>query len=319
MGVKVGRKGEANDSITIIKHRMTLKPDEIKYVAEQIKKTISSIEHTHFQWTMGDNYEYNKEEYEYPGWTEKWIRIRIRDLYHLILAYLEMREMPKFLETFKNKFQVIIEDDKIISEAKIFHPEGEPELIIINQFKQFLDPFKFFDYQQSREDETIKLISILKNTDFILKNSNAEVIGEADIYKQIKWVLGLYYPSCRLRNKASFIQEFKSYNPDILIPELKTAIEYKYIKSKSDNLDEFIDQIRIDASNYTDDYRYENFIAVIYIENASVATPENIEVAWKSKKFPNNWELVVVNGSPTKKERVKKEATKKNRVRVIKK
>ena len=119
------------------------------------------------------------------------------------------------------------------------------------------------------------------------------------IYKQVKWVLGLYYPSCRLRNKASFIQEFKAYNPDLLIPELKTAIEYKYVKSATDNIDEFIDQIRIDVANYTDDYRYENFIAVIYIQNTSVATPESIEVAWKAKKFPNNWELVIVNGSPT--------------------
>ena len=72
------------------------------------------------------------------------------------------------------------------------------------------------------------------------------------------------------------------------------------MKNKSNNLDEFIDQVRVDATNYTDDYRYENFIAVIYIENTSVATPESIEVAWKAKKFPNNWELIIVNGSPTK-------------------
>lgn len=277
----------------------TLKPDEIKYIGEQIKKTISSIEHSHFQWIMRHDYNPHTEDEEYPGWTEEWISIRIRDLFHYILAYLEARAMTHFLETFKEKFHAIIDDDKIITKAEITHPEGEPELVIITQFKQFLDPFKFFDYQQTREDETLKLISILKNTDFILKNCNIEINNETDINKQMRWVLGLYYPSCRERNKASFIQEFKSYIPDILIPELKTAIEYKYIKSKTHNLDEFIDQIRADASNYTEDYRYETFVAVICIENTSVATPENIEVAWKAKKFPNNWELVVVNGSPT--------------------
>ena len=278
-----------------------LKQDEIKYIADKIKKTISSIEHNHFQWIMRYEFNPHPEQEEYSGWTEEWIRVRLRDLYHLILSYLEAKNMLHFLETFKSKFHLIIDDDQRISKAEMTHPEGEPELVIISQFKQFLDPFKFFDYQQTREDETIKLISILKNTDFILKNCNAEVNNETDINKQMKWVLGLYYPSCRARNKASFIQEFKTYIPDILIPELKIAIEYKYIKSKSDNLDEFIDQIRVDASNYTGDYRYETFIAVVYIENTSIATPENIEVAWKDKKFPKNWELVVVNGSPTKK------------------
>lgn len=276
-----------------------LSSDEIKYIGEQIKKTISSIEHSHFQWIMRHEYNPRPEEEEYPGWTEAWLKTRARNLYFLILAYLEAKSMTQLLTTFKEKFHTIINNDKEILKAELTNPEGEPELVIITEFKQYLDPFKFFDYQQTREDETKKLTSILKNTDFILKNCNVEISNEADIYKQVKWVLGLYYPSCRQRNKASFIQEFKSYNPDILIPELKTAIEYKYVKSASENIDEFIDQIRVDAANYTDDYRYENFVAVIYIQNTSVATPENIEVAWKAKKFPNNWELVIVNGSPT--------------------
>lgn len=277
-----------------------LKQDEIKYIADEIKKTISSIEHNHYQWIMSYEHNPQPDPEEYPDWTEEWIRIRLRDLYHLILAYLEAKGMIHFLETFKSKFHPIIDDDKEILEANGTHPEGEFELLIISQFKQFLDPFKFFDYQQTREDETIKLISILKNTDFILKNCNVEVNQETDINKQMKWVLGLYFPSSRSLNKASFIKEFKTYIPDILIPELKIAIEYKYIKSKADNLDKFIDQIRVDASNYTGDYRYETFIAVVYIENTSIATPENIEIAWEDKKFPKNWELVIVNGSPTK-------------------
>jgi len=271
--------------------------DEIKYINEQIKKTISSIEHYHFQWIM--NFYYEGEEEEYPEWTESWLKTRISDLYYLILAFLEAKSMTHLLTTFREKFSNVIDNDKEILKAESTNPVGEPELVIITKFKQFLDPFKIFDYRQTREDETKKLTSILKNTDFILKNCNAEIKNETDIYKQVKWILGLYYPTCKLRNKASFIQEFKSYHPDILIPELKTAIEYKYIKSVSDNLDEFIDQIRVDATNYTGDYHYENFVAVIYIQNTSIATPESIEVAWKTKRFPNNWELVIVNGSPT--------------------
>ena len=277
-----------------------MEPTEIKYLAEQIKKTISAVDHNHFQMIM--NVSEPGEREEYPGWQESWIKSRIKDLYYLILAYLEAKNMVHFLETFKTKFQPIMADDKKIMEDSFYDPEaGVPELNIIYDFKQFLDVFQTFDYQQTREDELVRLKKILRDTDHILKNSNADIYNETDIYKQVKWVLGMYYPSCRGLNKASFIAAFKSYHPDILIPELKVAIEYKYIKDKTDNIDEFIDQIRSDATNYTGDSRYENFIAVIYLENTSITREDSIQEAWKAKKFPKEWNLVVAPGSPTKK------------------
>lgn len=276
-----------------------LNAEEIKYISEEIKKTISSIESGHFQWIMRNEYGSEHDLEEYKGWTEIWIRTRIRDLYYLLLAYFEARSMTCYLATFKEKFSIIIQNDDEIFKSELTHPEGEPELEVITGFRQFLDPFKFFDYRQTREDEKMKLISILNNTEFILKNCNTHIKNESDLYKQVKWVLALYYPTCRQLNKASFIQQFKVYNPDILIPELKTAIEFKYVKSDSDNIDDFIDQIRVDAANYTDDVRYENFIAVIYLQNTSIATPSNIQESWKAKNFPNNWELITVNGSPS--------------------
>ncbi len=270
-----------------------LKPNELKYLENQIKQTISSIEHAHFQYYMAES---NGEEYDddYPGWTKSWLNMRLADLYFLIFAYLEGRDMLMFLDTFKTKFKDTIENkEDLLLDTTQTHPESEGELKIIVGFKRFLDPFKFFDYREFKEDEIFKLESILRNTGFILKKVKAKINNEADIYNQVKWVLGLYYPSTRRKSKASFIGEFKSYNPDILIPELKVAIEYKYIDSQSDNIDEFIDQLKIDAINYIEDYKYDTFYAVIYIEDISIATPENIEIAWKEKKFPNNWNLVL--------------------------
>ena len=98
------------------------------------------------------------------------------------MAYLEARSMTNLLATFKEKFHTAINNEEEILKAELTNPEGESELIIITEFKQFLDPFKFFDYQQTREDKTKKLTSILKNTDFILKNCNTEITNEADIY-----------------------------------------------------------------------------------------------------------------------------------------
>lgn len=210
--------------------------------------------------------------------------------------------MYLFRELFKEKFETRITlDDNELQKTICYYPDEQPELLIIQDFEQFLKVFGFFDNSFQKNEELGKLKSILNNTDFILKNCNLEISNEADIYNQVKWVIGLYYPTCRKKNKASFIQEFKTYSPDILIPELKTAIEYKYVKAQDDNLDDFIDQIRIDATNYVGDMNYDNFIAVIYIEISSIATPEQIKESWKSKKFPKNWDLITVKGSPTKK------------------
>jgi len=273
-----------------------LKDTDLKYMEEGIKKLISSIENTFYNEILA--YDRHEDEEEYPGYTKAWIKFRVMDLYYLIKAYLEARGMIVYLQDFHEKFDKLItdEDDKLLK-SEMYHPETEVELKIITDFKRVLEPFKEFDYRHTRQEETTKLIGILKHTDYILKNAKAKVNSEADIYKQVKWVLGLYYPKCRSVKKASFIQEFKTYDPDILIPELKTAIEYKYVRDSSVNIDDYIDQVRTDSINYVDDYRYENFIAVLYIRDTSTATQDAIQSAWEQKKFPPNWELVIAMGS----------------------
>lgn len=271
---------------------------ETKYIEEQIKNTIRYIYNIRFDLYVRPQIE---EGYKQAVSNELFY-LRIRDLYFLILAYLEVKGMPSLFEVFRNRYAPIIDDDGKLDEEVCYYPDDESELKIVKGFEQFLKAFSFFDHHYENE-ETEKLTTILKNTDHILKNCNTEVHNEADIYKQVKWVLGLYYPQCRYRKRAAFIQQFKTYNPDILIPELKTAIEYKYLNKQSDNIDEFIDQIKIDATNYVGDPNYEYFIAVIYIEDVSVATRESIEASWKAKGFPSNWELIIVNGSPTKKQK----------------
>lgn len=272
--------------------------DDVKYIGKQIKDTlryISNIQYDlHVRPEIEDGYK--------PNFTKELLFVRIRDLYFFILTYLEARGMSSLFEVFRNRYALIIDDDSKLEEYVCYCIDDESELKIIKEFEHFLKAFSFFDNHYKNE-ESEQLIAILKNTDHILKNCNVEVHNEADIYKQVKWILGLYYPKCRNRNKAAFIQQFKTYNPDILIPELRTAIEYKYINNQSDNIDDFIDQIKIDATNYVGDSNYNYFIAVIYIEDVSVATYESVEEAWKAKKFSDNWELVVVNGSPTKKKK----------------
>jgi hypothetical protein len=276
-----------------------LQETEIDYLSQEIKRAISDIEATfgHEYW----RYQQGNEQEEYPGYTRDWIKTRIRDLYYNIRVYFEIKGLIVHLNSFITEFDslVLSQKDDLLKTGQT-HPESEGELKIIIDFKRFLDPFKAFDYREQKGEVYIKVHSILKHTDHILKKMKFEFTpktGEASIYENVKWVLGLFFPKTKLNRSASFNQTFQRYNPDILIPEIKTAIEYKYVKDRRLNLDTYLDQIRIDAANYTEDSRYDNFIAVLYIKDSGIATEDNIRAAWVQKRFPKNWSLVVAMGS----------------------
>ena len=261
---------------------------DINYLEGKIKKTIKAVEHEYYQTIMDESY-----DDEWPGWTNEWIIRRITDLYYYIAAYLELKKAPILLNSFHERFKLRIETKIDLLKIVQIHPEYDSELEIITAYKQYLESFKAFDYHTPVVEEQNKLISILRNSGYIIQNVGKPIKNEADIYKTVKWILGLYYPSVRSLNKASHIGQFKCYNPDILIPEINSAIEYKYINDLSDNIDSFIDQVHTDAVNYVGDIRYQMFYAVIYIEDISIATPESISISWEQKKFPKNWQLIL--------------------------
>ncbi|HTN37281.1 MAG TPA: hypothetical protein VL053_09415 [Arachidicoccus sp.] len=264
----------------------------IDVLGHSIRESIYYFERTYEMWV--NRGELSEEDL---NWAKEDLEMNLAELYYRILAYLELKGLPQLTETFKNKFYPIIQEKQNLFKEVSMFPSEDLKLLIIREFEAFLSPFQILDYNKS---EVKKLTEILKDSDYILKNCNTQITNEASIYKEVKWVLSLYYPDIRRRNRASFIQQFKTYHPDILIPSLYTAIEYKLIKDRSDNIDVFIDQIRIDAQNYQGDIHYQHFISVIYIMDASVATPRSIEICWESKKFPHNWDLVIVNGSPSR-------------------
>ncbi len=269
-----------------------------EYLIKKVKNKFSIIEHQFYQEFMNSNYNPNYDEQS--GTSDDWFNENIADLFYLILSFFESRQLHLTYNNFLALFEEAIKTESSLLKEKFDYEQDYAELVILRKFRRFLNPFPEFDYNENLTNDSIKLHQLLGNTDFILKKSGNTITGEADIYKAVKWVMELYFPKVRSRNKASFIRGFKSYHPDILVPELKTAIEYKYIRSKKENdIDEYLDQIKIDSVNYEGDSRYENFIAVVYFKNSSIATPQRIMESWKEKKFPKNWKLILTFNSGT--------------------
>jgi hypothetical protein len=266
---------------------------ELNNVQLKIKQIYTKIEAKHFDVVIGD---YVYEEYETKEHLNQWFRESIKTLHYLIQVYLELKQMPLFLKTFKEKFDNLIEDDeKIIAESQYFI-EGEAELILLFEYKRFLEPFDVLTGTRKANEDYNRVINLLNNTGAIISHIEKITGREEDVYNEIKWVLELYYPTTRGGRKDSFPAATKKYNADILIPEIQLAIEYKYIDNTTKKIDDFIDEIKTDANNYKDNLKYKRFVGVLYITDKKIATEAKIKAIWNEKKFPTNWELIICFG-----------------------
>jgi len=271
--------------------------NQFDYLSKKITTLMQNVRNEHYQVIMGQQYDGYFEE-EYRGYTEFWIRERIKDIYYLIQAFLELKNLSSMARRFEREFLTSIIDPKKLMETYQSHPDAFEENALLAEFDRYLMPSKEFqaDFKEISKQSS-QLISVLGNTGHILNYLKATISNEADIYKIMQWFLSQYYPSTKLTQKAGFIQRFKTYRPDILIPELKTAIEYKYLDKPQDNVDTFLDQVSVDAKNFIGDPSYDNFVAVLYFEHVVTATPESILVAWNEKNFPRNWKLVITGAT----------------------
>ena len=263
---------------------------ELEYIEQEIKDWKRRLASEHFDL----EHDQSKIDADFGGGAGKYYLTNgLKTLYHLILAYLEAKGLQDYAKRFRLKYENILEEKSPLHSDTILDLEHDPELRVLHEFSQVLSPFKAFDYSFGKKEEINHLHEVLKGTRYILKNLKVQLTNETSIYKEVEWVLKLFYPKAREAKKTQFHGYFKEYKPDVLIPELKTAIEYKYIR-KGKSIDDYIDQVKVDATNYKGDYRYDSFIAVLCLEDAGQAPEENIRKAWDDKGFPDNWDLVIV-------------------------
>lgn len=270
---------------------------EIEKLASEISSLLHKLEVTFWEAYIDpanhDDYEpteYGQFYYDYQKEdNRKWLFYGSRILYYKICLFLEWKNAPMYLKMFKNKFQPIIDIEKKVTESRgPLYSDDEPSMIIHDEFREFLSSFQEFksDYNQKLEVNKLKLI--LENTNSIIAKTKTTITNETSIYNPVKWFVETIFPTTRSLNKARFIKKFSTYHPDILIPEISSAVEYKFIRTGI-NVEKYLDQIKVDADNYEDDPEYRFFYAVVFFENKSEINPGGFKQAISEKKFPENW------------------------------
>lgn len=273
----------------------------IENLSKEISSELHELESTFYEvFVHPSNFDIEPDEHgsiylDYDKEDKKtWLIHGTRILYYKICLFLELKKVPIYLEMFKNKFNDIISEPiKIMESRNSLYTDDEPSMIIHDDYREFLKAFKEFKSDYFKKIEVNKLKLILENTHSIINRTKTEVTNEASIYNPVKWVVELIFPTTRSLNKARFIKKFKTYHPDILVPEISSAVEYKFIR-EGETIEKFLDEIKIDADNYEGDPEFKIFYAVVFFEKRSELNQASFNQAILEKKFPDNWTILAL-------------------------
>lgn len=283
---------------------MMTKENEKKYKEEKIIDLLSSMRSYFFdlECLIEDerlnNYEYdsNPIHYDKKADIEEKFKDKAWQLYNLCAVYFESLNLKEYLIVFKQ--DMIKQLEESLFENNYSNEDTIAYSITVSKFFKYLVPFEFS--QGSYIDRLLKqsgiiyLENILRNTQSILNKIGAKPKSETSLYNEIKFVIESTF-SRSLSPTSGFFKCFKNYNPDILIPDLQVAVEYKYAKSEH-ALKNQIEQVISDTKGYTGDINYKIFYAVFYVTKDFWGAPR-FEEAIKEMDFPRNWKCIYIVGN----------------------
>ncbi|EMK3376744.1 hypothetical protein V8073_004852 [Vibrio parahaemolyticus] len=148
---------------------------------------------------------------------------------------------------------------------------------------------------ESREKVVIKdLKEILRAA--VYQITDESIFGsvpnnEADVHKRLEAILKCHYRD--LKTKPSISKRIKNFEPDTGIQSIKTLIEYKFIKSKS-QAKIVVDEILADTRGYTS-IEWHSFLYVIY-ETGRVMSEKDWKDLFEECGIAENSDVLVLSG-----------------------
>ena len=219
----------------------------------------------------------------------------LKSTYLLILSFIESQNNFELLKLYKQDLEKVLEPNfngyKPINDDELeetFYISDE-----LDKMKEYLIPFQAFNNDFYKNAGLIFLENILSNTSVILKELKIQPNSETQVYLPVKFATKVTFPDSSFPSEP-FYKTAKGYKPDILIPSLNSAIEYKYAKDET-KLINTIEQILIDVKGYSNHPLYKIFYAVFYV-TPGFCEKKRFQIIWDSYKFPNNWKPILVIG-----------------------
>lgn len=274
---------------------------KLKELFTEAEKLVEDVGKYEWQWAQWSATSYDESP---PDWLiEKGEEVRppfqyvLESLYLCTVCMLDSAGLHEYLKQFYKRFGKNFDAAKAASSFDI-EPffEDTPHNTFLLELRQFLNPLGILQDSSRylRLSGVTYLENVLRNTAMIIHKTGKAPRSEPEVYKTVRNVLEAIFPSAR-SSRSNFIKSAKEYKPDVLIPELFAAIEYKYADSE-EKLKATIGQIAEDVKGYTGDPDYHLFYAVFYTTQDFWGAGK-FDVAWKEMKFPANWRAFYIVGA----------------------
>jgi hypothetical protein len=272
--------------------------DELEYQEEKIKKLLSEMTSIFsdiesmqlLQGNQDRELEYQLIEFEenFKYWAHR--------VYILCIAYLEKKGHFILLNKFELEVIPFFKEDALFK-GSWDTVNSELNSDLITTYWKYLFSFPAFssedNEQLTKRTGLAYLEHILESTGVTIRELGRSPSTESQVYQSVRVVCKATFPNVQFPSQ-SFQTTAKCYIPDILVPSLNCAIEYKYADSEK-RLIETIDQILIDVVGYNKHPLYKLFYAVFYTK-PGIISRQRFKDIWQEKEFPDYWKGILVEG-----------------------
>ena len=257
---------------------------DLEYQENQIKSLLLEMGSIYSEIRLGDVDE-NVGRVQFKDMLKRTIKI--------CLVYFETKHLVLYRELFEKELGKILNNDADLFKGSDYDERwGGFSSSVVFLLWSYFAPFPGF--YSDNISGLLFLENILDSTGVIVENAKKIPTKEHDVSKPVKEVIKAVFPNVEFPTPNSIIKCGTHYIPDIHVPLLKSAIEFKFSVNEKELLKE-MDQILIDVFGYSNHPIFKRFYAGFYVKSG-VISKERFKVLWAERNFPSNWKGIFIEG-----------------------
>lgn len=215
----------------------------------------------------------------------------IKTIYTSLVILMESMCLNVLLEEFQKEFAQYAKD---LSAVEIIPYIGDMESPVVRMYLRYMSSLMaYFGENSPVPFEPAHILErILSGTAKLVLDKGIKPANEAEVRKCIYDYLIHVFPDTV--REVPIAQVTKTYKPDIGIPSLKAAIEYKFATSPGE-VKTAIGGLYEDMRGYSGSEDWKTFYAVVYMSDAYF-TDAQIKAEFKHTGVDDNWKPILIVG-----------------------
>ena len=224
-----------------------------------------------------------------PERYEELLSFRIRSLYVRVAFALEALELRSLLDELEKGFKPFRKNPTILASDWL----GEPYPRALVYLDDFVSALRASVGKTGEATAgLVQLERILLGTPKLIRDRGITPRNESMVRNAMYELLLHPYPDTVRDVRLPKVS--KTYKPDIGIPSLKAAIEYKFVDNDRD-AKTAIGGVYEDVKGYAGSADWKHFFAVFYL-TAAFVTPAQVDAEFKLSGVDHSWKPLLVTG-----------------------